>query len=418
MTKALSRRTLLKGAGVAMALPLLDAMTPSTLLAQAAAKMPRRRLVCVDYTLSLHTPDLFPAQAGRGYEPSVYLDILKEFRNDFTVFSGVSHPGMESSGGHGAMCSFLSGARGAGATGFRNTISMDQLVAEKVGVQTRLPSLVLSSGLSIGRNGVSLPGMGSPAKLFARLFLDGTPKEVEQEVRRLREGRGILAVVRAPAKTLEGNVGPHDRDKLDEYFSALREVEQRLQSAEEWARKPKPKVDVAPFKDVPENRSVTMRMYYDLMHLAFSTDSTRVATMTFDHPAVPPLPGVTYDHHNLSHHGNDPDKLRQLRVVESDKMQAVKGLLAKLKSTKEEDETLLDRTLVLVGSHMGSGNHTVDNLPILLAGGRFKHGQHLAFDRKNNVPLSNLYVMMLRQLGVPLDSFGSSTGSVPGLEVA
>jgi hypothetical protein len=413
MTQVLSRRTLLKGAGVAIALPWLDAM------AQATPRMPRRRLVCVDYTLSLYTPDFFPVQAGRGYQPSVYLEVLKEFRDHFTVFSGLANPGMEASGGHGAMGSFLSGAPGIGAAGFRNSISMDQMVAEKVGVQTRFPSVVLSPGLSIGRNGVSLPGRGgSPSKLFAQFFLEGTPKEVELQVRRLREGRSILDVVRAPAKTLEGSVGPQDRDKLDEYFSALREVEQRLQSAEDWAKKPKPKVDVAPFKDVPENRSITMRLQYDLMHLAFKTDSTRVFTMAFDHPALPPLPGVTYDHHNLSHHGNDPDKLRQLRVVESDKMQALRDFLAKLKGTREEDETLLDRTLVLVGSHMGAGNHTVDNLPILLAGGRFKHGQHLAFDRKHNLPLCNLYVMMLRHLGVPVDSFGSSTGTVPGLEVA
>ena len=151
MTKVLSRRTLLKGAGVAVALPWLDAM------AQAAPRMPRRRLVCVDYTLSLHTPDFFPAQAGRGYQPSPDLEILKDFQNDFTVLSGLSHPGMESSGGHGAQCSFLSGAPGAGAAGFRNSISMDQLVAEKVGLETRFPSLVLSSQFSIGRNGVGLP---------------------------------------------------------------------------------------------------------------------------------------------------------------------------------------------------------------------------------------------------------------------
>ena len=418
MTKVLSRRTLLKGAGVAIGLPLLDAMAPSAVLGQAARPLPRRRLVCVDYTLSLHTPYFFPDQAGLGYKPSPYLDILKGFRDHFSVFSGMAHPGMESSGGHGAQISFLSGAPGAGAAGFRNSISMDQLLAEKVGVQTRVRSLVLSQLLSIGRNGVALPGMGSPAKLFALLFLEGTPKEVDLQVRRLREGRSILDVVRAPAKTLEGNVGPHDRDKLEEYFSALREVEQQLQSAEDWARKPKPKVDVAPFKDVQDNRSITMRRYYDLMHLAFQTDSTRVATMTFDHSGVPPLPGVSYDHHNLSHHGNDPDKLRQLSVVESDAMEALRDFLAKLKATREEDETLLDRTLVLVGSHMGSGSHTVVNLPILLAGGRFKHGQHLAFDRKNNLPLSNLYVMMLRELGVPVDSFGTSTGTVPGFETA
>ena len=159
-----------------------------------------------------------------------------------------------------------------------------------------------------------------------------------------------------------------------------------------------------------------MRLYYDLMHLAFQTDSTRLGTATFVHWGVPPLEGVMYDHHNLSHHGKDPEKLRQLSIVETDKFKALRDFLQKLKSTKEEGQNLLERTMVLVGSHMGSGHHTVDNLPILLAGGGFKHGQHLAFDRASNKPLCNLFVMMLRQFGMEVNSFGTSTGTIPGLE--
>ncbi len=175
-------------------------------------------------------------------------------------------------------------------------------------------------------------------------------------------------------------------------------------------------MNVPPPKDVPGNASATMRLFYDLMHLAFQTDSTRLSTATFVHWGVPPLEGVNYDHHNLSHHGKDPEKLKQLGLVEKDALKALGDFLLKLKNTKEEGETLLDRTMVLAGSHMGSGHHTVDNLPILLAGGGFKHGQHLAFDRANNKPLCNLFVMMLRQFGMEVNSFGTSTGTIPGLD--
>jgi hypothetical protein len=372
-------------------------------------------MLCVDYDLSLYTPNFFPEEAGRNYRPTPYLEILKDLRNDFTVFSGLSHPGMEASGGHPCNLSFLTGATGVGRPAFKNSISLDQLVAEKIGLQTRLPCIPFGQ-ISYSRSGVGVPSMHSPSQIFAKCFLQGTPEEVQLQVRRLKQGQSIMDVVRGQAKRLEQKVGHGDREKLDEYFDSVRDVEQRLTSAESWVHKPKPKVNVPPPKDAPSNASTTMRLYYDVMHLAFQTDSTRLSTATFVHWGVPPLEGVTYDHHNLSHHGKDPEKLRQLSIVESDKFKALSEFLRKLKNTTEEGETLLDRTMVLVGSHMGSGHHTVDNLPILLAGGGFKHGQHIAFDRANNKPLCNLYVMMLRQFGMEIKSFGTSTGTIPGLE--
>jgi hypothetical protein len=415
MAKVLSRRTFLRGAGVALALPWLEAMTPLRSARAAESQRIRRRMLCVDYDLSLYTPNLFPEQSGRDYQLTPYLEILKDFRDDYTVFSGLSHPGMEASGGHPCNLSFLTGAPGVGRPSFKNSISLDQFVAEKIGLQTRLPYISFGQ-ISYSRSGVAVPAMGSPSRIFAKCFLQGTPQEVQQEVRRLQQGKSVMDVVRGQARRLEQRLGHGDREKLDEYFDSVRDVEQRLTSAESWVNQPKPKVNVPPPKDAPGDGSATMRLYYDLLHLAFQTDSTRLSTASFVHWTLPPLEGVTYDHHNLSHHGKDPEKLRQLSIVEQDKFKALRGFLQKLRDTREEGETLLDRTMVLVGSHMGSGHHTVDNLPILLAGGGFRHGQHLAFDRANNKPLCNLYVMMLRQFGMDVPSFGTSTGTIPGLE--
>jgi hypothetical protein len=414
MARILSRRTFLRDAGVVLALPWLDAMAPSAFAAPSVAPV-RRRMICVSYSLSLHTPYLFPEEPGRNYRLTPYLDVLKDFRDDFTIFSGLAHPGMEAAGGHGAESSFLTGAPGAGRPTYKNSISLDQFVAEKIGLETRLPSIPFGT-IAYSRSGVQVPGMGQPSKIFAKCFLQGTPQEVQQQVRRLQQGKSIMDVVRGQAKRLEQKVGHGDREKLDEYFESVRDVEKRLTTAESWMHKPKPKVNVPPPKDTPSDASATMRLYYDLIHLAFQTDSTRLTTSTFTHWGVPPLEGVTYDHHNLSHHGKDPEKLRQLAIVEVDKFKALRDFLAKLKNTKEEGETLLDRTMVLVGSWMGSGHHTVDNLPILLAGGGFKHGQHLAFDRKNNKPLCNLYLAMLHQFGIGAKEFGTSTGTIPGLD--
>jgi len=412
----ITRRRFLRAAGVALALPWLDAQAS----AQAKAA-PRRRMVCICTPLGLHPAAFFPTQAGRDYALSPHLEVLREFRNDFTVISGLAHPDVGPS--HDSSHSFLTAApHPERRAGFRNSISLDQFAAEQLRGQTRYASLPLAcegSGLSWTRSGAAVPADAFPSAVFARLFLQGRPDEVAAQTRRLRDGRSILDVVRDQSRQLQGGVGPQDRDKLDEYFTSVRELEQRLATAEEWARKPKPVVAAKPPQNVasPSDLVAKTRVWFDLMHLALQTDSTRLITlMLLGTSGVPPIAGVTFGHHDLSHHGQDPTKIAQLKKVEQEKLATLRDFLKKLKETKEEGESLLDRTMVFFSSNLGNAsNHSVKNLPVLLAGGGFKHGQHLAFDPKDAPPLSNLYVSMLQRLGIEADRFGSSKGTLTGL---
>jgi hypothetical protein len=215
-------------------------------------------------------------------------------------------------------------------------------------------------------------------------------------------------------------LGAADRDKMDEYFTSVRELEQRLARAEEWSKKPKPKVDARPPQNVMNGADLVgkTRSLLDLTHLALQTDSTRLVTMLMlGTSLVPPIPGVSFGHHDLSHHGQDPAKIAQLRTVELEKMKALADFLKKLKATREDGGTLLDRTAVFFSSNLGNAaTHAVRNLPVLLAGGGFRHGQHLAFDATNPPPLGNLFVSMLQRLGVPSDRFGTGTATLRGLE--
>jgi hypothetical protein len=423
MLQRSNRRTFLKAAGVSLALPWLDAFSPVRALGAAAA--PRRRMVCICMPLGLHPPLFFPEKPGKDYGLTPYLEVLKDFRDDFTVVSGLSHAGMSPGFAHQATASFLTGAPGAGRPGFRNSISLDQFAAEHIGGQTRFPSLALSgegAGLSWTRTGALVPAATSPSRVFAKLFLEGTADEVQAQVRRLEDGRSILDDVRDQAATLRAGLGAEDRDKLDEYVTSVRELEQRLARDEKWHRTPKPRVNVPAPTDIPSAADLIgrARLLFDLTHLALQTDSTRLITiMLAGSTYVPPIPGVTLGHHDLSHHGQDPGKLEQLKIVEVETMKTLATLLGRLKETKEEGVRLLDRTTVFLGSNLGDGSsHSVRNLPVLVAGGGFRHGQHLAFDPQNPPPLCNLYVSMLQRLGVQVDRFGTSTGTLPGLEAA
>src|SRR6185503_17323472 len=247
----LERRQFLRAAGVALALPCLDAFSP--VRASAAEGERRRRMVCICMPLGLHAPNFFPEKAGQDYELTPYLELLQDYRDDFTVVSGLTHPGMSSGFAHQATASFLTGVPGAGRPGFRNAISVDQLAAEQIGDRTRFPSLTLSGeglGLSWTRTGAIVPADNSPAKVFSRLFLDGRPEEVRGQVRRLEDGRSILDDVRGQADSLRADLGAGDRDKLDEYLTSVRELERRLVKDESWVKTPKPKVDVAPPVDI------------------------------------------------------------------------------------------------------------------------------------------------------------------------
>jgi hypothetical protein len=229
-----------------------------------------------------------------------------------------------------------------------------------------------------------------------------------------------MDTVNEEAKRFGARVGAADRDKLDEYFTSVREMEQRLAKAEDWVQKPKPKIDAKQPTVIAENADIVgrLQLLFELVPLAVQTDSTRLITILVQGRGdVPPVPGVSIDHHNLSHHGQDPEKIRQLELIEKAEMGAFNKLLTALKQKTEDGAPLLDNTMVLLGSNLGNANsHDWRNLPILLAGGGFQHGQHLAFDAKNNVPLCNLFVQMLQKMGVNVDSFGSSSGtSVAGL---
>lgn len=412
----MNRRGFLKAAGVTLALPWLEAQA----FGRAAA--PPRRMVCICAPLGLHGPNFFPQQTGADYALTPYLEVVKDFRDDFTVISGLSHPEVGSS--HDSGYSFLTAAPHPELrAGFRNSISLDQFAAEKIGGETRHPALSLADegfGLSWTRSGAPVPADSSPSRVFARLFLEGRPEEVQAQARRLRDGQSILDAVRSQSARLQGSVGASDREKLDEYFTSVRELEQRIARTEEWSKKPKPKVDAKQPQDIGNGADLVgrTRLLFELTALALETDSTRLVTvMLLGTSSVPPIAGVSLGHHDLSHHGQDPNKLDQLKKIEIEKMKLVRDLLARLKAKSEADQTLLDRTMVFFSSNLGNAsNHSSRNLPVFFAGGGFKHGTHLAFDPASPPPLSNLYVTMLQRLGIEVEKFGSSTGTLTGLE--
>lgn len=420
------RRRMLQAAGVSLALPWLEAMQPGVTRrhsrAVAAEMVERRRMVCICAPLGFYPPNFFPETAGADYKPSLYLELLDGLRRDFTVISGLAHAGNSPGFAHQATASFLTGAEGAGRPSFRNSISLDQFAADKIGRFTRFPSLVLSGeglGLSWTRTGAQIPADNSPSRVFARLFLAGDAKDVGRQLKRLEDGRSILDDVRDQAAQLAGDLGADDREKLDEYLTSVRELERRMARDEVWAKTPKPVVHVEPPQDIANAADLLgrSRLMFDLTHLALQTDSTRLITiMLAGSTYAPPIPGVSLGHHDLSHHGKDPGKLDQLKIIEVETLKTVREFLAKLKRSGEADSNLLDRTQVFLGSNLGdASSHSVRNLPVLLAGGGFRHGRHLAFDPQDPPPLCNLFVSMLQQLGVETDRFANSTGTLAGL---
>jgi hypothetical protein len=415
------RRTFLRAAGVTMALPLFEALLPRVRAGEIGTTS--RRMVCINTPLGLHPPFFFPEKAGRDYELSPYLEVLQEFRDDFTVISGLSHPDVGPS--HDSNQSFLTAApHPERRAGFKNSISLDQFAAEQIYGQTRFPTLPLScegSGLSWTKSGAPVPTESWPSSVFAKLFLEGRPEEVQAQSRRLADGQSVLDAVRDQAKKLERVLGPADREKLDEYFTSIRELEQRLAQAEAWSKKPKPKVDAKPPVNIQNSADLVgkTRLWFDLIHLALQTDSSRLVTLQLlGTSSVPPVQGVSQGHHDLSHHGQDSTKIAQLKILELEKLRTLRDFLAQLRQTHEGGESLLDRTMVFFSSNLGDASkHSVKNMPILLAGGGFKHGQHLAFDENNHPPLCNLFVSMLQRMGIEADKFGSSTGTLTGLEM-
>ena len=431
--RAMSRRHFLRGTGVALSLPVLSSMATrhSRAAAEGSSIEPGdkpRRFLGICNNIGLLPENFFPKGAGRNYVASPYLERLAAHRDDFTVFSGVSHPDVD--GGHPADVCFLSAAPHPASSGFRNTISLDQYIAERIGHLTRFPSLTLGvnvnqgvRSLSVTRGGVLLPSENSAAAVFRRMFVQGTPAEVKEQLTRLDRGQSILDAVRGQAKDLQRSVPPMDRDRLDQFFTSVRDLEQRMKLAKEWENRPKPKVSYDQPVDPtsPSQYMKKTKLMYDMARLAFETDSTRSIALMLDSMNSPAIEvaGSRFiaDYHSMSHHGKSEQKLKLLRSADELHMDLLGELIADLKGVREDGQTLLDNTMIVYGSNMNSAQtHATTNLPIIFSGGGFRHGQHLEFDSENNYPLPNLFVSILQRQGIETDKFASATGTMRGLD--
>lgn len=412
-----------------LALPWLESLGP--VFGRSAEPASPRRMLIISNNLGVIPRLFFPSGTGKDYEPSRYLRELDGFRGDFTVCSGLSHPGV--TGGHSTENCFLTAAKGPARSGFRNQISLDQFAAEKLGQVTRFSSLNLgvnidraNRSLSWTRDGALLPAEDSAVAVFRRMFVQGDPQEVARQLHRLEERGSILDALLEQTRRLNRSLGSDDRVRMEQYLTSMREVEGRLHAAREWESKQRPEAPEKEPRDVREKRFFLEKfeLMLSMARLAFETDSTRIITLMVDglDTGVFQLNEneITTDaYHSLSHHGQAEAKVRQLEEAECQQMGLLRKLFGALAETQEQGRRLLDQTMVLYGSNLGDANtHDNSNLPILLAGGGFRHGAHLAFPKNGNAPLSNLFVSMLQQMGVEAESFGSSTGRLTGLESA
>lgn len=427
MSKGLNRRTFLRGAGgIALALPMMDSMA----LAQGAAAP--RRMVAVGTSLGF-VPDKFhPAQAGMDYAIPPLLEPLAHMRKDFTVFSGLDH-GVNAQGGHLGCHAFLSGVLNSNAKNYPDAnISVDQRAAEFVGAATRFPSLSLSpetadnTKMSWNRAGIGIVPIQSIEQTFNLLFSQDDPSQVAAARSRLTDAQSILDVVNEDAKKLSGAIGATDRERLDQYLTSVRDLEIRLTQSNEWLDVPKPKVGFSvPAGADRKSYKERLELYYDLMALALQTDSTRIITLELSgiNEASSGF-DVSRGYHALSHHGKIPSVLKELHVIELFHMAQFARFLDKLREVQQPDgSTLFDSTMSLIGTGLANASsHSNKNLPMLLAGGGFKHVGHFAVPENkigsDEALATRLFLSMLQRFGVETDYFNTTSQTLTGLEFA
>lgn len=425
MIPASSRRRFIGAGAVSIGIPaLLSNSTPAAPLSGKLASLRRpRRMVLIGVPFGFHAPNLFPSETGAYTEPPLYLSKLSpQQRSLMSVISGLENRGV--GGAHQAYVSLFTGAEKPGSSGFRNSISVDQLAAEQIGYHTRFDSIAISyhnQGLSFTRAGIALPAEHRPSQLFSKLFLTGTKKSRDTQLRRIAQGQSILDVVGSQLNVLSKRSGQRDIETIEQYENSIRELEIRLAKEAEWFDRPKPKVDHKPPQPIEDTGRFDLwfEQMYDLIVLALQTDSTRLMTLSGFNGAGPvTLPGVKQGWHTLSHHGRDPDKLRQLALIEQTELGLFAKFVERLSQTPDGDGMLLDSTVVALASSLGNASsHSNKNLPVILAGGPFKHGLHYAFDPNGPPPLCNLYVSFLQFLGIETNHFSSGTSTLRGFEV-
>ena len=444
--KTLPRRTVLRGIGAAMALPLLEAMTTGAARGASRATKPPTRLAFLYVPNGVHMPDWTPREAGADFELPALLEPLRSVREDLLVLSGLALDKARAHGDGGgdharAMASFLTGThpRKTGGADLRAGISVDQLAARAVGQATRFASLEVGceggrdSGqcdhgyscayqVNLSWRGESAPAAKEvdPRLVFERLFAGQARGEAEPlAALRERRDRSLLDFVAEDARKLRDKLGVADRRKLEEYLTGVREIERRIDRA-------RPVIEVgqstlARPAGIPGDYREHIRLMSDLLVLAFHADLTRIATFVFandgsnrSYGAI----GVPEGHHDLSHHGKDPRKFEKIRAINRFHVEQYAYLLGRLKAVPEGAGTLLDHCMVVYGSGISDGNsHSHHDLPILLAGkgnGTLKSGRHVLLPKET--PLTNLHLSMLDRMGVPVESFGDSTGRLTDLD--
>ncbi|MEO6243920.1 MAG: DUF1552 domain-containing protein [Opitutaceae bacterium] len=417
------RRFILQSLGAAIALPSLPSLLANTVGGSSAVQAAKgagtgaRRFVAVGNLLGYQVKSLFPETTGSAYEQTTLLKPLWDVRKHLTVYRGLDH-GIK--GGHFAVHSFLSGVLNSEAQNRPGgNVSIDQFMADAIGFQTRFPSLTVGSeggihgGCQIAwtKAGVRVPPITGPAELFDRLFVSDSPERLERRNQENRLQASILDSGLSDANRLSKQVNREDKAKLDEYFTSIRDVEKRLELRQRWASLPKPQ---SPFdKPANKNRVADLPMLYELIALALQTDSTRIATLEIGGDFLPQDLGIDKSYHGLSHHGNDEAALKHLITLEAYQIEQFGKFLARLAKMQDGERTLLDSTSVLFGSGIGDANsHKNSDLPILLAGGGYRHGEFkkLPASGANKVPLCNLYVDIAQRMGVKTEAFGNSTG--------
>jgi hypothetical protein len=418
------RRFMLKTVGASLALPGLPSLLAKSTGGNSAVQATRgagigaQRFVAIGNLLGFQQKSIFPETTGKGYKETTLLKPLSENRKNMTLYRGLDH-GVK--GGHFAVHSFLSGVLHSEAKNRADgNVTIDQFIADEVGVETRFPSLTVGSeggihgGCQIAwtRSGIRVPPITGPADLFEKLLVDDSPERKSQRSTENRLQDSILDSVLEDANRLSKHVNREDKEKLDEYFSSIRDVEKRLQARKKWANEPKPK---APFNKPSNSNTVEdLPMLYELIALAMQTDSTRVATLEIGGCFLPQHLGIDKSYHSMSHHGNDEETIAHLITLETYQIEQFNTFLTRLNSIKDGDKTLLDSTAVIFGSGMGSGHsHTNSDLPIILAGGGYRHGEFRKVEGKgiNKVPLCNLYLEMAQRMGIESETFGTSTGT-------
>jgi hypothetical protein len=450
-TWQIPRRTFLKGLGTAVALPVLEAMAPPLKLlgagaaeAGAALKALPKRMAFVYVPNGANMADWTPAVAGTEFELPRILDPLKAVQKDLLVLSGLAHdkarPNGDGAGDHArASATFLTGAQARKTNGadIKVGISVDQLAAARMGNYTRLPSLELGcdrgrqagncdSGYSCAYSfniawkteSLPMPPEVDPRLIFERLFSNGASGETqESRARRDRYHKSILDVVLEDARRLKADLGVTDRRKVDEYLTAVRELEQRIEQAEKFAAS---EPNFTKPSGIPQDYQQHVRLIYDLMTVAFQTDTTRVSSFIMAHDGSNrpyPFIGVSDGHHDLSHHGGNEEKKAKIAKINRFHIEQFAYFIQKLKSVKEGDGTLLDNCMIVYGSGIADGNaHAHHDLPVLLAGkggGTIQTGRHVRYPK--DTPMTNLYVSMLERMGVNVDRVGDSNGKLAGL---